>query len=421
MNTRSIPITCFLGGIPHNMGILSQQRNPSRRQYSYTLTLLPSWLEKKVPLGADIPDGQSVVTSSELFGIFQDASADSFGQQAMKDGRALKKAILPDEEYPLDDFDFFTKTHPVFRQGSFRFPHDAGILSSCQMPSGNLSHDVLAKFATSEDRRSFSVKDFIHGIARLTSSGGAQPKYNFIREKDGRLWMAKSYGKNDFFIKSALFEEVNLSLARICGISVLDFFHRNGWIFVERFDRNEGNRPIPYMSAQTLIGKSLRSYLDLAKGCPHKDRKELFRRMCLNAFVGNCDEHGKNHGFIYQDGEWRLSPLFDVMSMPLPSSAQEHTLLFGDGSPLPSPEGLLTGVEAFGLTEHEALFLMKDTFTAVAANWRDISLQSGATEETLESVSDAYAHGEFETFFAQPEIIRICEDMEPDEGSVPKP
>ncbi len=39
---------------------------------------------------------------------------------------------------------------------------------------------------------------------------------------------------------------------------------------------------------------------------------EAFRRMVFNVVASNRDDHGKNHAFLYRNGQWTLSPAFDV-------------------------------------------------------------------------------------------------------------
>ncbi len=40
--------------------------------------------------------------------------------------------------------------------------------------------------------------------------------------------------------------------------------------------------------------------------------EEAFRRMVFNVVASNRDDHGKNHAFLYRQGQWTMSPAFDV-------------------------------------------------------------------------------------------------------------
>ncbi|AOE62803.1 hypothetical protein AXG94_13880 [Pseudomonas corrugata] len=49
------------------------------------------------------------------------------------------------------------------------------------------------------------------------------------------------------------------------------------------------------------------------RGVPDDDLRELFKRMCFNALVGNDDDHPKNHAILWLEGRWRLAPMYDVV------------------------------------------------------------------------------------------------------------
>ncbi|MEZ5680947.1 MAG: HipA domain-containing protein [Erythrobacter sp.] len=108
---------------------------------------------------------------------------------------------------------------------------------------------------------------------------------------------------------------------------------RSGWncpipfpvALIERFDRR-GSARIPYISARTALGKTGTEYgsyteiVDFMRGHsadPQADFEELFRRLIFTVLVSNKDDHLKNHGFLYVgNGQWRLSPVFDVNPAP---------------------------------------------------------------------------------------------------------
>lgn len=94
---------------------------------------------------------------------------------------------------------------------------------------------------------------------------------------------------------------------------------------IERFDRGGVIMgPVFHcVSAATALGivpftdreDPRRSYVGLRSKLKHPaDAIELFRRIVLNAAVGNGDDHPWNSSLQQVGmGEWRLSPLFDVM------------------------------------------------------------------------------------------------------------
>ncbi len=60
------------------------------------------------------------------------------------------------------------------------------------------------------------------------------------------------------------------------------------------------------------------SYLEIAewieRNClnVNENLKELFRRIAFNVAISNCDDHLRNHGFIYSPKGWTLSPAYDL-------------------------------------------------------------------------------------------------------------
>jgi serine/threonine-protein kinase HipA len=60
------------------------------------------------------------------------------------------------------------------------------------------------------------------------------------------------------------------------------------------------------------------SYLDLVafikSDCTDvaENLEELFRRVLFSVCVSNTDDHLRNHGFLYTESGWTLSPAFDI-------------------------------------------------------------------------------------------------------------
>lgn len=72
------------------------------------------------------------------------------------------------------------------------------------------------------------------------------------------------------------------------------------------------------------------SYLDIAEAIrlycydPAADLRALWQRMVFNILVSNCDDHLRNHGFLFHPGRgWALSPAYDMN--PDPDKRTLHT------------------------------------------------------------------------------------------------
>ena len=170
------------------------------------------------------------------------------------------------------------------------------------------------------------------------SSGGARPKV--FAKIDGREWLVKF--KSSFDPKDIGEIEYKYSLlAKKCQIEMPETRLINGKYFaVERFDRTPNGR-VHTISASGLLNAYYRlpnlDYTDLLTVCKDltKDQAQvvqLFRRMVFNVLIGNKDDHSKNFAFQYKNGEWKLSPAYDM----LPSAGfndMHTTSINGKGNP----------------------------------------------------------------------------------------
>ena len=61
---------------------------------------------------------------------------------------------------------------------------------------------------------------------------------------------------------------------------------------------------------------------------PLADADQMMRRMIFNVLARNHDDHTKNFGFVYQEGQWALSPAFDIAYSYRPGSpwVERHQL-----------------------------------------------------------------------------------------------
>ena len=150
-----------------------------------------------------------------------------------------------------------------------------------------------------------------------------------MTDEKGALWIAKFPSMNDEWDVGAWeFLVSRLAVAaglRVCDTRLERFSKAGSTFFSRRFDR-EGERRIHYASAMAMSGavdgEEGRSYLDVAEflvregARPDEDLAELWSRIVFSRLVGNSDDHLRNHGFVLEDGGWRLSPMFDVNPNP---------------------------------------------------------------------------------------------------------
>ena len=151
------------------------------------------------------------------------------------------------------------------------------------------------------------------------SSGGARPKiFVKIGEKE---WLVKFKAIFDSTEIGRIEYEYSL-LAKKCGINMPETKLFEGKYFgVERFDRTPHGK-LHTVSAAGLLNANYREpsldYEVLLKICHilTKNMEEvyaLFRLMAFNVAIKNRDDHAKNFSFQLINGEWKLSPSYDLL------------------------------------------------------------------------------------------------------------
>ena len=157
--------------------------------------------------------------------------------------------------------------------------------------------------------------------------GGARPKARIRHE--GKDWIAKFPTWADKFDNPRL-EAVCLDVAEAAGIPVPErkivVAGGKAALFVCRFDRSETGQPFGYISAATLLRRpsieysTTMTYLDIAtiaRAVGVRDpERGVYRRLLLNAYLHNTDDHLHNHALIDRGSGWELSPAFDIVPHP---------------------------------------------------------------------------------------------------------
>lgn len=195
------------------------------------------------------------------------------------------------------------------------------------------------------------------------SSGGARPKV-FVHI-DGLEWLIKFKATPDPDNVGEIEYQYSL-LAKKCGIRMPETRLFEGKYFgVERFDRTPKGK-IHTVSAAALLNADYRmpslDYGDLLQLCHilTKNMEEvyaLFRQMVFNIAIQNRDDHAKNFSFQLIDGEWRLSPAYDL----LPSSGFNgfHTTTVNNNGE-PTLRDVMAVADRVGLNKQRATVIVEE-------------------------------------------------------------
>ncbi len=203
------------------------------------------------------------------------------------------------------------------------------------------------------------------------SSGGARPKV-FVKI-DGKEWLVKFKATTDPMNVGEI--EYNYSLlAKKCGIKMPETRLFEGKYFgVERFDRTPLGK-VHTVSAAGLLNADYRvpslDYGGLLQLCHilTKNMEEvyaLFRQMVFNVAIKNRDDHAKNFSFQLINGEWRLSPAYDL----LPSSGfnGSHTTTVNNSGE-PTDDDMMAIAAKAGLNRQRAIEIIEEIETLVKEN-----------------------------------------------------
>ncbi|MCA6332554.1 MAG: HipA domain-containing protein [Phenylobacterium sp.] len=323
-----------------------------------------------------------------VFGGIRDAAPDGWGQYLMY--KSMGDRLPSDIDLILASGDH--------RVGALAFgptlqrPERVTPWGDGDAPGEHFSLEELAEAV----ERAQHVDQLDENLRRLltagSSLGGARPKA--ATELDGQPWIAKFQARHDSFPECRV-ELATMRLAATCGLDVpaLDFRQALGRdiYLIRRFDRtphDSGFQRRPFVSGLTLLGAhesevSRYTYADLAAALRQhgvevrRDLHELFRRMVFNILVTNDDDHLRNHGFLFDGGGWRLSPLYDVV--PKPQVGLERRLVLGVG-----PQGreatlsnALAGAAGFDLSPDEAEAMVATLRRQVASGWEEQFRQAG--------------------------------------------
>lgn len=337
-----------------------------------------------------------------LFGGIRDAAPDAWGRRVIENRVGAPANSLPESQYLLHAGSNRAGALDIRR--GLHAPAAAGGAASMRRL------DYLLEAADAIEAGVPVPANLQDIFDAGTSLGGMRPK---AAVEDGeRHWLAKFPSRQDRGFSVPTIEYATMKLAAECGLDVpevrlIHVGQRRPVMLIERFDRVPGPQGVTrrhFITALTMLGvhesrSPEMAYTDIAQkqaryGAPHSVRKqqaELFARMVFNIFVSNDDDHLRNHGFLWNDDGWLLSPLYDVV--PHASVASQRNLHLGLGAE--GRNATLTNAMSkhamFGVDRPAALAIV-DRIWRVVRQWRTYFEGWGVPGADIEQVASAFRH-----------------------------
>jgi serine/threonine-protein kinase HipA len=337
----------------------------------------------RLPLrpGVQVHDGQGRM---EIFGVFEDSMPDSWGRRLVDRHfqRTLGRppGVLERLAYLGERAMGALTYHP---------PQDLTPLPAHEL-------DLAGLAVQAWDFDTDQIEDALPELRRLGgTSGGARPKVlvglpepgrspkQNILPGDGDLpadythWIIKFNSRADGPDAGPL-EFAYAEMAAAAGAEVPE--HRlmqttiGSFFAARRFDRPTPGRRLHLHSAAGLLHADFRTPGDeydmlfrLAESLTrdYAQKRELFRRACLNVLACNRDDHLKNFAFLMgPDGVWRLAPLYDFTFHAGPNGWQTLSVA-GEGQN-PGREHLLKLATQVDLRPRDATEIIEQVRGAIA-------------------------------------------------------
>jgi len=394
---------------PMLIGLLRADVIKGKEHFSFTYD--DRWLQSKFAQQIDpelrLYSGPQHGQDQQNFRVFLDSCPDRWGRLLMKRREAVIARQQGRKPHVLHESDYLLGVHDMYRMGALRFKLDldGDFLDNNEQlaapPITSLWELEHAAFQV-EDAGDLDDPDYLKWLNMLispgSSLGGARPKSCVVDEEDN-LWIAKFPSRHDDYDIGA-WEYVTYRLAVDAGINmpVCRMVQSNSpyhTFLTRRFDRTAQSR-LHFTSAMMQLGyddgQYDASYLELAQfltdhgSNTQVDLAELWRRIVFHIAVSNTDDHLRNHGFIYHNGGWLLSPAYDINPV---TSANGLHLNISDSDNSLNLDLAMEVIDFFRLSETRAKKIKTEVLASVV-NWEAVAKKAGLGRAERQAMAAAF-------------------------------
>jgi serine/threonine-protein kinase HipA len=340
-----------------------------------------------------------------LFGVFNDSLPDGWGLLLM-DRQFKRRGNDPARVSPLDRLAYIGTR----AMGALTYHPPTGVVEE------PLEIDLGVVSRQAERILEGSVEDVLPELLIAGGSpGGARPKVLVgFHEENGHVISGTSdlpEGYRHYIVKFGTKEDgpdigaVERAYALMAGEAGVTmprtrlFETRDGgrYFGAERFDR-DGNARFHVHTLGGLLHASHRwpsleydSLLKVTRELTKDQRQveEAFRRMAVNVFAHNRDDHVKNFSFVMQpDGRWDLSPAYDVVFSE--GMNGWHSMAVAGEAEKPTEADMLTVGEECGVEQGPAKEILTQVRAAVG-RWERFARQTDVSRQRTRKIGKVIA------------------------------
>ncbi len=399
--------SCF--SEPSKIGLLrvSKIRNAEHFSFSYDDKWLASGEAQSIDPELQLYTGDQHAQSDNNFRVFLDSCPDRWGKLLMQRREAVFARKEKRNPIRLEESDYLLGVHDHYRMGALRFKtSEAGDFLDNNERSASPPISTLQEleFAANQIENDVQVDDdeYLKWLYMLispgSSLGGARPKSSVVDDNE-HLWIAKFPSKDDEHDVGA-WEYLTSILAADAGIPMAEskikrFSGKYHTFLTKRFDR-EGTTRLHFTSAMTQLeyydGDEGASYLEIAEflveqGSNTKsDLAQLWRRIVFNIAVSNTDDHLRNHGFLFQNNGWVLSPAYDVNPVAVTNGLHLNINELDNSL---NYELAMEVIDYFKLSETEASTIFNEV-TGSVKNWKSVAKRLKISRSEQQKMETAF-------------------------------
>jgi len=322
-----------------------------------------------------------------LFGVLTDAGADAWGRKLITQLRTTKpenelEFLIAGASMGVGAISFSLSQSKSKAKVSRNTLDDIDLLlagKNAILNSENVSVEVKKAFQYGE------------------SMGGARPKT--VLQHNGQAYLLKFNRPDDLYNVARVESATMTMLNEVEGVNVAGtqlLAGEEDVLMSERFDRRGLDVSHHFISANSLLAegnvseamlKTTYSYGALAEYMRKtsqraEDATELYKRMAFNVFIGNTDDHGRNHALLWdlKSGGWRLSPAYDVLPI---NNSQQHALGIGEYGREGSIDNVLSQCRRFGVTPKKAKNILGN-IRELVGEWPAYYKENGVADGDIE-------------------------------------